>query len=74
MAEDDRQRYRNEMKDYLEKYINKYKKTDSTSKEFVEKLKSMQQIIPSNEQKDCEGNEEVQIIQPINDGDNIPLS
>lgn len=42
LAEDDQLRYKQQMQEYQDNFINKYKKTDEISRQFVEKLKCLQ--------------------------------
>ncbi|CDW86559.1 UNKNOWN [Stylonychia lemnae] len=43
MAEPDRIRYRQQFKDYQDKYVNIFKRTDDQSKMFIEKIQCLQQ-------------------------------
>ncbi len=42
-AEEDQLRYKSELEEYYENFVNKFKKTDDTSKEFIEKLRRMEE-------------------------------
>lgn len=42
LAGPDQERFKKEMKEYEENYLNKFKKTDENSKQFIEKIKSLQ--------------------------------